>query len=95
MLFTLGMILFFRFFGRPIMKLALRYFIKKAQGDLNRQSQVYEQFVDGHSPFEDSVYVDAETRVSMRKDAKDKEKDKEKVVIDETIIETVDFEDID
>lgn len=93
MLITLGMILFFRVFGRPIMRFALRYFIKKAQEDLNRQSRIYEQYVDGHSPFEDSVYVQENVRVTVKRGQQEKEK--EKAPLDDSIIETVEFEDVD
>lgn len=89
----LCLFLFFRIFGPMITKYLLRYFIKKAQQDMDRQSQVYQQYAEGHSPFEDSVYVNDETRVSMRRGQKAEAKRNKG--IDDSMIEEVDFEDID
>lgn len=89
----LALSLFLRLFGRPIGKFLLRYFIKRAQKDLERQSQVYDQYVQGHSPFEDSVFVDENTRVSIRRGQQEAEA--KQTQLDESIIEEVEFEDLD
>lgn len=89
----LALTLFMRLFGKPISKFLLRYFIKRAQKDMERQSRVYEQYVQGHSPFEDSIYVDENTRVSIQRgqnEAAPKPRD-----INDALIEEVEFEDLD
>lgn len=89
---TFGLVLFFRIFGKPIMRYMMRILVKKAQADLERQSQVYEQYVDGHSPFEDSVYVDQDVKVSVKRGNQEKPT---KAELDPTMIETVEYEDIE
>lgn len=84
--------LFFRLFGKPLSKFLLRYFIKRAQKDMERQSRTYEQYVQGHSPFEDNIYVDEQTRVSIKRGQKQPAKP---VEIDDAMIEEVEFEDLD
>ena len=92
LLITFGISLFLRIFGRPIMRYAMKVLVKKAQADLDRQSRVYEQYVDGHSPFEDSVYVDDKVKVSVKRGQDKKAAKKE---IDPSMIETVEFEDVE
>ena len=89
---TFGLIVFLRLFGRPIMRYLMRYLVKKAQADLDRQSKVYDQYVDGYSPFEDNVYVDDNVKVSMKRGQKEKSGKSE---LDPSMIETVEFEDVD
>ena len=90
--FYLAVYLFFKFFGPLISKRLLRYFVKKAQQDLDRQTRAYEQHAEGYSPFEDNVFIDDDVKVSI---PKSKEKKAEKATIDEHFIEEVDYEDID
>ncbi len=90
---TLILVLFLRVFGRPLLKLFARYVAKKAQQDLEKQQRTYDQYVRGHSPFEDNVYVNEDTRVSIRRGKKNEQE--KKAVIDDSFIEEVEFEDID
>ena len=85
--------LFFRLFGKPLSKFLLRYFIKRAQKDMERQSRAYEQYVQGHSPFEDNIYVDENTRVSIKRGQT--ETATKPVELDDAMIEEVEFEDLD
>ena len=89
---TFGLILFLRIFGRPIMRYLMKILVKRAQADLDRQSKIYEEYVHGHSPFEDNIYVDDNVKVSVKRGDKEAPKKKE---IDPSMIETVDFEDVD
>ena len=91
---TLILVLFFRIFGRPLLKLFARYVVKKAQQDMAKQQQVYENYVRNHSPFEDNVYVDGDTKVTMRR-GKKAQTAKKQAPLDEQLIEEVEFEDID
>ncbi|MEM0996570.1 MAG: hypothetical protein AAGN35_05810 [Bacteroidota bacterium] len=90
--FYVAVYLFFKFFGPLISKRVLRYFVKKAQEDLDRQTRTYEQHAEGYSPFEDNVFLDDDVKVSIPK-ANDKKE--EKPSIDEKYIEEVDYEDVD
>ncbi|HHG85921.1 MAG TPA: hypothetical protein ENJ82_14335 [Bacteroidetes bacterium] len=83
---------FFRVFGPLIAKYLLRTFVKRAQDDLNKQTRAYERYAEGHSPFEDNVFLDDDTKVSIRKNQSQKEK---KVSLDADMIEEVEFEDVE
>lgn len=91
-IFMFCLSIFFRLFGKPIMRYLVRVLAKRAQADLDRRSKAYDQFVDGHSPFEDSIYVDDGVKVSVKRGQKEKE---EKTDINPNMIETVEFEDIE
>ncbi len=91
-IFMFCLSIFFRLFGKPIMRYLVKVLAKRAQADLDKRSRNYDQFVDGHSPFEDSIYVDDDVKVSVKRGQKDKE---EKPELDPSMIETVDYEDID
>lgn len=88
------LILFLRIFGKPLLRLFARYVVKKAQQDMERQQQVYNNYVKNHSPFEDNVYVNEDTRVSIRR-GKKQEAAQKQTAIDESFIEEVEFEDFD
>ena len=90
--FYLAVYLFFKVFGPFLRKRLMKFIVKKAQEDLNRQTRAYEQYAEGYSPFEDNVFIDDETKVSIKKEQQVK---KEKPHIDPEFIEEVDFEDID
>lgn len=87
-----GLFLFFRVFGPLIAKYLLRTFVKRAQEDLNRQTQAYERYAEGHNPFEDNVFLDDDVKVSIRKS---EAKSPEKTSIDPNLIEEVEFEDVE
>ncbi len=91
-IFMFCLSVFFRLFGRPIIRYLVKVLAKRAQADLDRRARNYDQFVDDHNPFEDSIYVDDGVKVSVRRGQKEKE---EKSGIDLEVIETVEYEDID
>ena len=85
--------LVWKIFGRRIMRYAAQTLIKKAQQDMDRQSRVYQQYAENHTPFEESVYVEDDVKVSIRRGNKhDPEK---KPDLKDMSIETVDFEDVE
>jgi hypothetical protein len=90
--FYLAIYLFFKLFGPLISKRVLRFFVKKAQQDLDRQTRAYERHAEGYSPFEDNVFIDDDIKVSI---PKQKEKKEAKPTIDEKFIEEVDYEDVE
>lgn len=82
-----------KLFGKAIMRALMNRLIKRAQRDMDKQSQVYEQYAEGHSPHEDSVYIEDDVKVSIRRgnaSATPKKPD-----ISTMPIEEVDFEDIE
>lgn len=90
-IFLFGLMIFMRIFGRPIMRYIMKTLVKRAQADMDQQSRNYEQYVNGN-PFEDNVYVDEEVKVSVKRGTPEPE---QKASLDPTMIETVDYEDIE
>lgn len=92
-LIYLSIYVLWKLFGKAIMRALMNKLIKRAQKDMEKQSQVYEQYVQGHSPYEESVYVEDDVKVSIRRGgtaASEKKPD-----ISSMPIEEVEFEDID
>ena len=85
--------MFIRLFGKPIMRFLMKKLVKRAQKDVDRQSQTYQQYAEGYTPFEESVYVEDDVKVSIRRG--NKPDPSKKPDLQELPIETVDFEDID
>ncbi|MFN8395312.1 MAG: hypothetical protein U0176_11765 [Bacteroidia bacterium] len=83
--------LVWRLFGKAISRALLRAVSKRMQRDMENQTRTYQQYAEGHSPFEDSVYVEDDVKVSIRRGNK-QEAGKPKV--NEEQIETVDWEDV-
>ncbi len=83
------------------MRALMNRLIKRAQRDMNKQSQVYEQYAQGHSPHEDSVYIEDDVKVSIRRgntSATSKKPDISSMPIEEVEYEDVvevEFEDIE
>jgi hypothetical protein len=82
-----------RLFGKSISRWLLQAFVRRAQRDMDQQSRVYQQYAEGYSPFEDSVYVEDDVKVSIRRGNKGEAGKKKE--IDGERIETVEFEDLD
>lgn len=80
-----------RLFGKAITRVLLRALSRRMQRDMNNQSRVYQQYAEGHSPFEDSVYVEDDVKVSIRRGNK---ADASKPKVNEEQIETVEWEDV-
>ena len=89
---SLALTMFLRFFGRPLMRWFLKFVLRRAQKDLERQSRVYDEFVEGHSPYADSVMVDDQTRVTIKKESA--KRTQRKSSLDDGLIEEVEFEDL-
>jgi hypothetical protein len=89
----LGFWLVWRLFGKAISRYLIKVFMKRAQREMDRQSQVYQQYAEGYSPFEDSVYVEDNVKVSIRRG--NKPDPNQKPDIKTMPIETVEFEDVD
>ncbi|MEM7035423.1 MAG: hypothetical protein AAF570_00510 [Bacteroidota bacterium] len=89
----LSLFVFVRFILPIITRYAFRYVIKKAQQDMDRQSRIYQQYAEGHSPFEDNIYINDDTRVSIKRGQKNE--DSKKSGLDPDMIEDVNYEDID
>jgi predicted membrane protein len=89
-LIYLGFYVFWKLFGKSIIRWAMGRLVKRAQRDMERQSQVYEQYVQGHSPYEDNVYYEDDVKVSIKRNTANKKPD-----LNNMPIETVDFEDVD
>lgn len=85
--------LFIRLFGKSLSRFVLKYLVRKAQQDMERQSRVYEQKAEGYSPFEESMYMKDDVKVSMRRGQK--EQSRKSDVLDPNRIEEVDFEDVE
>lgn len=85
--------LVWKLFGKAISRYLIRAFVRRAQRDMDRRSQVYQQYAEGHSPFEDSVYVEDGVKVSIRRGNK-QDPDK-KPDLNSMGIETVEYEDVE
>jgi hypothetical protein len=89
----LGFWLIWRLFGKSISRYLLKVFVRRAQRDMEQQSRVYQQYAEGYSPFEDSVYVEDDVKVSIRRG--NKPDPNKKPDMGSKSIETVEFEDVD
>ncbi|HEX2898799.1 MAG TPA: hypothetical protein VHS96_03670, partial [Bacteroidia bacterium] len=67
--------------------------MRRAQAEMDRQSRVYQQHAEGYSPFEDSVYVEDDVKVSIRRG--NKHDPNKKPDMKDLSIETVEYEDLD
>ena len=91
-LFYLGVVVFFRLFGKPLSRFLMGRLVKRAQADMDRQSREYQQKAEGHSPFEESVYVRDDVKVSIRRGQKEKSR---RDPFSPNRIEEVDYEDVE
>lgn len=82
-----------RLFGKAITRSLLKAFVKRAQRDMDRQSQHYQQYAEGYTPFEESVYVEDDVKVSIRRGSKSDSHKKND--LHDLPIETVDYEDVE
>jgi hypothetical protein len=92
LLFYLGALIFFRLFGKAIGRFVLSRLVNRAQADMDRQSREFQQKAEGHSPFEESVYVKDDVKVSIRRGQKEKNR---RDPLDPKRIVEVDYEDLD
>jgi hypothetical protein len=85
--------LFFRVFGKAISRFALSYLQRKAQASMDAQSRAFQQKAEGHSPYEDSVFVKDDVKVSIPKSQQNKPKKDH--TFDPNRIEQVEYEDLE
>lgn len=90
--FYLAVVLFLRLFGKPIGRFLMARLVKRAQADMDRQSREYQQKAEGHTPFEESVYVRDDVKVSIRRGQKEKSR---RDTVPDKQIEEVDYEDVE
>ena len=67
-----GIYLFFILFGRVLMNFGLRYLVKKAQENMNQQSDAYRDTFSS-TPFEEKVTMKDGSEVVIPKEEKKKE----------------------
>ena len=82
--------LFFSLFGRLILKYGMKFLIKRAGKSMEAQTRNFHQHAENSSPFEDKVYVDRDTKVSIPKNKKDPKQNS----TEGSVVEEVEFEDI-
>jgi hypothetical protein len=85
--------IFFKLFGKAIQRALVKGLVRRAQKSMDNQSQIYEQQVNGHSPFEDTVYVEDDVKVSIRRGNKPDPNKKPELPKD--MIEEVEYEDVE
>ncbi|MBK9448694.1 MAG: hypothetical protein IPN95_04640 [Bacteroidetes bacterium] len=89
----MGFWLLWKIFGKAVMRALMKSVMKRAQADMDRQTQTYQRHAEEYSPFEDSVYVEDDVKVSIRRG--NKPDPNKKPDIKDLSIETVEYEDLD
>lgn len=89
----MGFWLLWKIFGKAVMRYLMKSVVKRAQANMDQQSQFYQRHAEEYSPFEDSVYVEDDVKVSIRRG--NKHGPNEKPDIKDLSIETVDYEDVE
>ena len=89
----LSIYVLWKLFGKAITRALMNRLIKRAQRSMDDQSRTYQQYAEGHSPHEDSVYIEDDVKVSIRRGNSSAES--KKPDISTMPIEEVEFEDIE
>ena len=88
-----GFYVIWKLFGKSITRFMFKKVVDQAQKSMNEQSRQYHQYAEGHSPFEDRIYVEDDVKVTIRRG--DKHDKNEKPDLHSLPVEEVDFEDIE
>jgi hypothetical protein len=88
-----GFYLLWKLFGKAISRYLMKSLINRAQKSMNDQSRQYQRHAHEYSPFEDSVYIEDDVKVTIRRG--DKHDKNEKPSISSLPVEEVDFEDVE
>jgi hypothetical protein len=88
-----GFYVLWKLFGKSIIRLLMKSFMKRAQKSMDDQSRQYQRYAQDHSPFEENVYIEDDVKVSIRRGSK--HDPHEKPPISSLPVEEVDFEDVE